>query len=60
MQAPNPWTPSLLGFTPTQWRKTKRGDERAITEYCSKRERDLNELKYTKFFWHSAIVLSHI
>ena len=43
-----------------QWRETKRGDERAITEYCSKRERDLNELKYTKFFWHSAIVLSHI
>ena len=43
-----------------QWRETERGDERAITEYCSKRERDLNELKYTKFFWDSTIVPSHI
>ena len=33
--------------------KREKGDTK--TRYCSKRERGLNGLKYTKLFWHSAM-----
>ena len=38
-----------------QWRETKRGDDRAIIGYCSKRERGLNGLKYIKSFYEMVL-----
>ena len=50
----------VIGEKERSLREREREREREKLDGARERERGLNGLKYTKFFWHSATVPSHV